>query len=170
MPAFALWHRSSDVTTPSLAQTLHLSPAISVTQDRLEAPEPENWLSYRVTTQGGASARSTEINSDNVCQMRNAGVSQLGGWRTRIPPIVNDSAHHYARQFPVRARCAHRRPDGMYEYDLPERWWRSIIRTVESLCTVTSVQGDARRSNTRARCENGRQLDVSIAATPQATT
>ena len=127
MPAFVLAASIFGCfATSSLAQTSAVEPLAprSVTQDRLEAPEPENWLSYRGNYAGWGFSPLDQINSDNVGQMRNAWSFSTGvDGGHESPPIVNDGVMYITTPdnflFALDARTGDLM--WMYEHDLPER-------------------------------------------------
>jgi alcohol dehydrogenase (cytochrome c) len=99
-------------------------PYRSVTQDRLENPEPENWLSYRGNYAGWGFSELDQITSGNVSDLEAAwtfSTGVRGGHES--PPIVNDGVMYITtpgnRLFALDAR------NGdllwLYEHDLPDR-------------------------------------------------
>ena len=127
MPAFLLAASIFGCfATSCLAQTSAIEPLAprAVTQDRLEAPEPENWLSYRGNYAGWGFSPLDQINSENVGQMRNAWSFSTGvDGGHESPPIVNDGVMYITTPdnflFALDARTGDL--TWMYEHDLPER-------------------------------------------------
>ncbi|MGY8779370.1 MAG: hypothetical protein ACKVIN_14795, partial [Longimicrobiales bacterium] len=74
------------------SMTLAVTPPYrSVTQARLENPEPENWLSYRGNYAGWGFSELDQITSGNVSDLEAAwtfSTGVRGGHES--PPIVND--------------------------------------------------------------------------------
>lgn len=95
-----------------------------VTQARLEAPEPENWLSYRGNYAGWGFSQLDQINADNVERMTTAWSFSTGvNGGHESPPIVNDGVMYITTPGNLLYALDGRTGDllWMYEHDLPER-------------------------------------------------
>ncbi len=94
-----------------------------VTQDRLERPEPENWLSYRGNYAGWGYSPLDQITTANVAGLRPAwtfSTGVLGGHES--PPIVNDGVMYVTTPGNRLIALDARRGDllWLYEHDLPD--------------------------------------------------
>jgi len=61
-----------------------------VTSDDLRSPPPEDWLSWRRTLDGHAHSPLTQINRDNVAQLRLSWALTMGEGSNQITPLVRD--------------------------------------------------------------------------------
>ncbi|MDH3272038.1 MAG: PQQ-binding-like beta-propeller repeat protein, partial [Gemmatimonadota bacterium] len=101
-----------------------VAPVGTVTQERLERPEPENWLSYRGNYAGWGYSALDQITPDNVERLRpvwSFATGVNGGHES--PPIVNDGVMYVTTPdnllFALDARTGELY--WWYEHDLPER-------------------------------------------------
>ncbi len=79
--------------TPLFAQVQHFKP---VTQQMLEHPSPEDWLMYSRTYDAQRFSPLSQINSDNVGQLRMAWSRGLGAGQTETIPLVHDGVMYLA--------------------------------------------------------------------------
>lgn len=95
-----------------------------VTQERMENPEPENWLSYRGNYAGWGYSELDEITTANVRGLEPAwtfSTGVRGGHES--PPIVNDGVMYITTPGNQLIALDAREGDllWLYEHDLPER-------------------------------------------------
>lgn len=101
-----------------------VAPVRSVTQDRLDDPEAENWLSYRGNYAGWGYSPLDQMTPDNVGRLRLAWTFATGvNGGHESPPIVNDGVMYVTT--PGNRLYALDAATGdfhwMYEHDLPDR-------------------------------------------------
>jgi alcohol dehydrogenase (cytochrome c) len=111
------------VAAPVSAWQAVASPR-SVTQERLDDPEPENWLSYRGNYGGWGYSPLDEITAENVERLRPVWTFATGvNGGHESPPIVNDGVMYVTT--PQNKLFALDAGTGdllwMYEHDLPNR-------------------------------------------------
>jgi alcohol dehydrogenase (cytochrome c) len=100
------------------------APYRPVSQERLESPEPESWLSYRGNYSGWGYSALDQITSANVADLEAAwtfATGVTGGHES--PPIVNDGVMYVTTPGNLLLALDAREGDLLwrYEHDLPER-------------------------------------------------
>jgi alcohol dehydrogenase (cytochrome c) len=99
-----------------------LSPA-SVTEERLESPEPENWLMYRGNYAGWGYSALGEITRENVSELVPVWTFSTGvGEGHQSPPIVNDGVMYLTTPGNQVLALDARKGDLMWRYqrDVPD--------------------------------------------------
>ncbi len=107
-----------------LAAWQGVAPVRPVTQERLESPEPESWLSYRGNFAGWGFSPLDQITPDNVGELRPAWTFATGvNGGHESPPIVNDGVMYITTPGNHLYALDARTGDFYWEYehDLPDR-------------------------------------------------